>query len=1036
LGQNNVKAPQVLFLTVLLTVLAAIDTYAAILTVTKTEDTNDGVCDADCSLREAVVAAMPSDIIVFSDLFQTPQTITLTGGVIMLNKNLTVTGTGSSLVNISGNNADRIFWISGGRTVTMSGLTIRDGHVGDQGAAFAFGGGIVINDGGNTLNLSGVEMTNNYAYNPESGVGRGAAIYAYGMGHISLDNVYLHNNRAGDGAVVSGVSDVDISNTTVADNMCAGLSGDTINMSNTTIERNTGIGVAVLHGSITDCTIRANGSRGISIGGGSSSTITINHSTITENMDGGLTNTGTSTVRDSIISNNLRSGPGAGIANSGTLYVSNSAIVGNVSGEDGGGIRTVTGQLFLTNSTVSGNIAGPVQVAVGGGIYSQVDVANPSGRITLTNSTIANNRSSGVGGGLRHDSTNAANIRNTVFAGNTSTGTSSEDVSGIFISEGINLVANSAGSSGWIPADLLNLDPLLGPLADNGGNTLTHALLICSPAINAGNNSLAIDPLTMMPLTGDQRGFARFVGGTVDIGAYEYDGATCVSPTPTFTPTDTPTNTPTATATATNTPSVTPSPFPEFDLTISQEDHPDPIGVGFDLVYILLVTNSPFATGGVACPNVRFDFPTGVPFSFRDADGDHGYDAVPDVNGVTFTGGCMNSFSGPDTAVLTVVIGPSGVGTLTSLGTNVVVDPENIVPEANESNNTAETIQTTVLSKVTATPTYTATPTGTSTSTNTPTNTPTFTPTATATFTPTATNTPPNTPTATPTATATPGRRTAFDYDADGRSDISVFRPAEGTWYLHRSTMGDYGLQFGLIVDRIAPADYDGDGETDIAVFRQSTGIWYVLESSTGTISYHWFGVQNDLPISDDYDGDGRADVAVFRNSDATWYIKYSHDGSIVGRQFGIPTFDKPTTGDFDGDGRTDLALFRTVDGSWYQIYSSDGSLHGAQFGDGGDDVVQADYDGDGITDMAVYRRSTRIWYVNASATATVQYIYFGLVNDVPVPADYDGDGRADICVFRQEDGNWYRINSSDGSFYAFHFGMWGDKPTQAAYSY
>jgi hypothetical protein len=92
----------------------------------------------------------------------------------------------------------------------------------------------------------------------------------------------------------------------------------------------------------------------------------------------------------------------------------------------------------------------------------------------------------------------------------------------------------------------------------------------------------------------------------------------------------------------------------------------------------------------------------------------------------------------------------------------------------------------------------------------------------------------------TATATATPVQRTAFDYDADGKADLSVFRPFAGTWYLQRSTAGFYGAEFGFGTDKIAPADYDGDGKTDIAVYRSETGIWYVFNSSSGivTITY------------------------------------------------------------------------------------------------------------------------------------------------------------------------------------------------------
>src|SRR5438128_2062441 len=87
----------------------ALGTFAATLTVTKVEDTNDGVCDADCSLREAVSAAASGDTVVFSSLFNSPQTITLILGQIPIDKNLTITGTGQDLVTVSGNMAGRLF---------------------------------------------------------------------------------------------------------------------------------------------------------------------------------------------------------------------------------------------------------------------------------------------------------------------------------------------------------------------------------------------------------------------------------------------------------------------------------------------------------------------------------------------------------------------------------------------------------------------------------------------------------------------------------------------------------------------------------------------------------------------------------------------------------------------------------------------------------------------------------------------------------------------------------------------------------------
>jgi len=270
---------------------------------------------------------------------------------------------------------------------------------------------------------------------------------------------------------------------------------------------------------------------------------------------------------------------------------------------------------------------------------------------------------------------------------------------------------------------------------------------------------------------------------------------------------------------------------------------------------------------------------------------------------------------------------------------------------------------------------------------------------STPTATSTPTNTPTNTPTSTPTATATgtPAHSTAFDYDGDHKSDISVFRPTDGAWYLQQSQAGLFGMLFGFGSDKIAPADYDGDRKTDIAVYRPSTGIWYVVNSSNGTVSYHVFGLADDLPTPADYDGDGKADISVYRQSNGTWYRQNSSNGIYVGVQFGASE-DKPTIGDFDGDGKSDIGVFRPSTGAWYRINSSDSSIYGELFGFGTDVIAPADYDGDGKTDLAVYRPSTGIWYLHNSADSSYGYNVFGLASDIPAPGDFDGDGKADVC--------------------------------------
>ena len=103
-----------------------------------------------------------------------------------------------------------------------------------------------------------------------------------------------------------------------------------------------------------------------------------------------------------------------------------------------------------------------------------------------------------------------------------------------------------------------------------------------------------------------------------------------------------------------------------------------------------------------------------------------------------------------------------------------------------------------------------------------------------------------------------------------------------------------FGEQFGISVDKITPADYDGDGKTDIAIYRPSEGLWYVKQSATTTYVPNVFGISEDIPVPDDFDGDGKADIRVFRASDGTWEIVNSTNGSYTIFQFG-QNGDRPT---------------------------------------------------------------------------------------------------------------------------------------------
>ncbi len=268
------------------------------------------------------------------------------------------------------------------------------------------------------------------------------------------------------------------------------------------------------------------------------------------------------------------------------------------------------------------------------------------------------------------------------------------------------------------------------------------------------------------------------------------------------------------------------------------------------------------------------------------------------------------------------------------------------------------------------------------------------------------------------------------NFDADGKSDIAVFRPSNGFWYSLNSTNGSAtSTPFGANGDRVVAGDYDGDGKSDFAVWRPSNGTWYVLKSSGGFVAVA-FGANGDVPVVGDYDGDLKSDYAVFRPSNNTWYYLRSSNGAFVFSQFGAAS-DKTAQGDYDADGKTDIAVFRPSNGTWY-IQRSTLGFTGIQFGANGDKPVQSDFDGDGKTDVAVFRPSDSGWYRLNSSNNSFSGTQFGISTDRPVPADYDGDGKTDIAVNRS--GNWYILRSSDNSFYGVAFGDGNDIPVPTGY--
>jgi len=265
-------------------------------------------------------------------------------------------------------------------------------------------------------------------------------------------------------------------------------------------------------------------------------------------------------------------------------------------------------------------------------------------------------------------------------------------------------------------------------------------------------------------------------------------------------------------------------------------------------------------------------------------------------------------------------------------------------------------------------------------------------------------------------------------FDMSPAANLTVFRPI-GAWNSQWFVWGGQMpvTDWGRAGDVPVPADYDGDGLTDLAIWRPGDGMWWIIKTGSNQWSQQQWGTYGDIPVPADYDGDNEIDYAVYRPSTQRVYV--FNDGCGFNQEIIIGS-GTPVVGDFDADGFDEPGVFNQY--GQFVIKLHTGATQYAYLPAGGTPVVR-DYDGDLRADFAIFNSNTGVWYwTRSTSPGPVSSMQFGQYGDIPVPADYDGDTIAQFATWTPSTGYWRIRNDTNTVTSAYQWGQAGDIPVPA----